>query len=122
AEIERVNVAGSVALFQAAEAAGVVRRLFVSTISAWDGGRSQYGRGKLTVERAVRASGGLIVRPGLVWGCEGRGMFAALARIAALPVLPLFDGGRQPFFLIHAEDLAALLARAVERASAGGPP
>jgi nucleoside-diphosphate-sugar epimerase len=122
ADIERVNVAGSLALFQAAQAAGIRRRLFVSSISAWEGGVSRYGRAKLAVECAVRAAGAVVVRPGLVWGGEGRGVFAGLARVAGLPVLPLFDGGRQPFFLVHADDLAALLARAVDSASAGGPP
>ena len=122
ADVERVNVAGSISLFRVAEALGVARRVFVSSISAWEGCRSLYGRGKLAVERVVRASGGVVVRPGLVWGVEGHGMFAALSRVAGLPVLPLFDGGRQPFFLIHADDLATLLARAVERAPAGGAP
>jgi nucleoside-diphosphate-sugar epimerase len=42
------------------------------------------------------------------------GLFASLARLAAsLPLLPVFDGGRQPFFTVHAADLADALVRAV---------
>ena len=43
------------ALLDAARAAGVGRVLFVSSISAYDGCRSAYGRGKLRVETAVAA-------------------------------------------------------------------
>lgn len=121
-DIERTNVAGSLALFSAAASAGVRRRVFVSTITAWDACRSHYGHGKLLVERAIREEGGVVVRPGLVWGTGGRGMLAALERVATLPLLPLFDGGRQPFFLVHRDDLAAALERAVEIAPPGGPP
>jgi nucleoside-diphosphate-sugar epimerase len=108
AEIRRVNVDGSLMLLDAARAAGVPRIAFVSSIAAWDGCRSRYGRGKLEVERAVAAQGGVSLRPGLVWDAAGRsrGVFGALERAAALPLLPVFDGGQQPFFLAHVDDVA----------------
>lgn len=113
-ELARVNVRGSERLFAAARAAGVRRLVFVSSVSAFETCVSTYGRGKLVVEEAALKSGGAVVRPGLVWDASGRGMFGALARLSALPVLPVFDGGRQPLVLVHADDLARALADAVD--------
>lgn len=107
AEEERcINIDGSLRLLEAARRARVQRTVFISTVSAFDGCRSFYGQGKLEVERAVRATGGIVVRPGLVYGDSGKGLFGALERLAQLPLLPVFDGGRQPFALVHVEDLA----------------
>lgn len=109
-EIYRSNVEGSIALFKAARDAGVRRLIFISTISAFNGCRSLYGQGKLEVERCVTSLGGVNVRPGLVYDGSDKGMFGALTRIARLPLLPVFAGGRQLFYMSHADDLARLLA------------
>jgi nucleoside-diphosphate-sugar epimerase len=104
AEIERVNVAGSRRLLEAAAGRRIV---FVSTLSAFPGARSLYGRAKLAVEEAARAAGGAVVRPGLVWGEPGGSLFASLGRLARLPVLPIFsDRALHP---AHEDDVAALV-------------
>ncbi|MBI3563941.1 MAG: NAD-dependent epimerase/dehydratase family protein [Elusimicrobia bacterium] len=114
AELRRRNVDGSLHLLDAARAAGVRRLVFVSSVSAFEGCASEYGKAKLEVEAGARALGAAVVRPGLCWGVPGRGTFGALVRLTALPVLPVFDGGRQPFVLCHADDAAAALAAAVD--------
>jgi nucleoside-diphosphate-sugar epimerase len=113
-EAHRRNVGGSIALFEEARRAGIHRRLFVSTVSAFEGCPSRYGHGKLEVERAVTALGAISVRPGLVWGGANRGVFGALCRLARLPVLPVFDGGIQPFVLAHVDDVAAALVASLD--------
>ncbi len=113
-EDHRINVEGSLRLVEAARQAGIQRFVFVSTVSAFDGCRSFYGRGKLAVEQAVRASGGIVVRPGLVYGDPGRGMFGTLSRLVRLPLLPVFGDGRQPFVLVHSEDLSRAIVQALE--------
>lgn len=123
--VTRVNVDGSQALFKAARAAGVVRSLFVSSVSADPACDSDYGDAKRAAEGACAAEGGLSVRPGLVWSFPPAGLFAALERLAgALPLLPVFDGGRQPFFTVHADDLAdaLVLALAAKPARLSPPP
>lgn len=100
------NVDGSVSLLETASAAGIKKIVFLSSVSAFHGCRSFYGRGKLIVEEAVRRLGGVSLRPGLVYGEPGRGMFGALERLAQLPLLPIFDGGHQPMVLVHVQDLA----------------
>lgn len=114
AEDHRINVEGSLRLLETARMVDVQRFIFISSVSAFDGCRSFYGRGKLVVEQAVRAVGGIAVRPGLVYGDPGRGMFGTLTRLARLPLLPVFGSGRQPFVLVHVVDLARAIVQALE--------
>lgn len=112
-EVERINVAGSLRLLDAAVAAGVERLVFVSSIAAFDGCRSIYGRGKLKVEEAFRRAGGVVIRPGLIHGDPaGRGMIGALTNAVRLPLVPVFGNGSQTFYLAHVGDVARLLADA----------
>jgi len=108
AEIDQANILGSRFCFEAAIQAGVARRVFVSSMSAYEGCCSMYGRAKLAVEKEFLPRGVFCVRPGLLWSDESRGMFGKLTRVAGtLPILPLVDGGEQKLALSQAEDLAA---------------
>jgi nucleoside-diphosphate-sugar epimerase len=111
-EIHRVNVEGSRKLLTAAKAGGVERIAFMSTISAFEGCTSMYGRAKLEIEAAAIAAGALVVRAGLVYGdgaATAGGMFGSLARSVQRGVVPLIDGGSHPQYLIHEQDLWRLL-------------
>jgi UDP-glucose 4-epimerase len=104
AHYEQVNHRQTVALAQAARAAGVRRFVYVSSIRAQTGPQAPsvvtettppapsdaYGRSKLAAEAGLRASGVpfTILRPVLVYGPGVRGNLATLCRLAALP-LPL---------------------------------
>ncbi|MDE2511017.1 MAG: NAD-dependent epimerase/dehydratase family protein, partial [Elusimicrobia bacterium] len=122
-EQTRVNVEGARLLFEAARSAGVRRIVAVSSVSAFPGCRSDYGRAKLQLEDMALKSGGVAVRPGLVYGDGPGGMFGTLSRLCRLPVLPLPDGGRQPLLLGHADDVSAALVAALDwdPSVAGGP-
>lgn len=113
AEDEYLNVQGSLQLLHAAKQAGVGRVIFISTVSAFPGCLSFYGQGKHKVEQEVRAMHGVVLRPGLVYGGLDRGMLGTLRRLARLPVLPVFDGGKQEFVMIHIDDLARCVTDAV---------
>jgi len=107
AEIDQANILGSRFCFEAAIQAGVGRRVFVSSMSAYEGCCSMYGKAKLAVEQEFLPQGVFCVRPGLLWSDESRGMFGKLTRAAGnLPFLPLVDGGEQRLALSQAEDLA----------------
>jgi nucleoside-diphosphate-sugar epimerase len=111
-EIRAVNVHGTRKLFQAARAAGVGRIVCLSSISAYDGCRSLYGRAKLEIEKIALDNGALVIRPRLVYGSEPAGMFGKLvAQVRKSSVLPVFGGGTQPQFLVHHEDLAAFIEK-----------
>jgi nucleoside-diphosphate-sugar epimerase len=117
AEIHRINVEGSRKLLAAASAGGVERIAVLSTISAFEGCRSLYGRAKLEIEAAAVAAGALVVRAGLVWADgapTGGGMFGSLARsvnASLVPLVPLISGGVHPQYLIHEQDLWELIRR-----------
>jgi nucleoside-diphosphate-sugar epimerase len=119
-----VNVEGSRNLLQAAKSAGVKSLVFISTLSAFEGCRSMYGKAKLEIERIAEQNGACVVRPGLVYSDKPGGMFGRLVdQVRRAKVLPKFTGGTQNQYLVHAEDLGALvLACAEERISCPAEP
>jgi nucleoside-diphosphate-sugar epimerase len=114
-ENDRVNVEGSRQLFESADRAGVERILFISSISAFAGARSAYGQSKLRVERMVfDRRGGVVIRPGLVWGAGPGGMFGALTKqVESGSMIPMIGSGRYPQYLVHEDDLGDAIRKAV---------
>ena len=78
-EEHRANVQGSIALFELARASGVKTAIFISSMAAFAGCRSDHGRTKLEVETAVIALGATVIRPGLLYSRDPRGLFGTLA-------------------------------------------
>jgi NADH dehydrogenase len=130
ADHARVNAEGTRLLAAACAAAG--RPLvFVSTVAVQypDLTRYPYAAAKEKAEAAVRASGApfVIARPTVVAG-PGSPVVGALARLALLPVVPVFGDGRARVQPVDVEDVAAVLADLVEQgpfdgavAGIGGP-
>ncbi len=108
AGFEAANVAGTMAVIEAALAAGVPRMVFVSSLSAREPGLSFYGESKARAERLVKSSGldWTIVRPPAIYGPRDREMFE-LFRSAKWGFVPMPKEGRAS--LIHVDDLARLL-------------
>jgi nucleoside-diphosphate-sugar epimerase len=101
------NVDGSRQLLDEARASGVSQVVFVSTMSAFEGARSEYGKSKVAVEAMVLAAGGTVVRPGLVWGDRPGGMFGSLrAQVSKGGPVPMIGDGRYAQYLVHEDDLA----------------
>ena len=120
AEVKRVDVEGSLDLFDAAREAGVGRIVCISSMSAFEGTKSNYGRAKLAIERQASKHHPevIIVRPGLVYDRQSGGIVGAMRSvIGKLPLVPLIGGG-QKFYMCHAEDLA----KAVRELSTGPAP
>jgi nucleoside-diphosphate-sugar epimerase len=112
ADIRRTNVEGSRKLLTAAQAGGVERIAVMSSISAFEGCRSEYGRAKLEIEAAAASVGALVIRSGLVYADgppTSGGMFGSLATSVQRAMVPLIDGGMHPQYLIHEEDLWRLV-------------
>jgi nucleoside-diphosphate-sugar epimerase len=105
---ERCNVAGTLAVIEAAIAAGVPRLVLVSSLSAREPELSAYGASKLRAEKLVAASAldWTIVRPPAVYGPRDEGMFE-LFRAAKWGVVPMPRRGKAS--VIHVDDLARLL-------------
>jgi nucleoside-diphosphate-sugar epimerase len=110
AEIRAVNVRGSLPLLdELAERGG--RAVLISSLAAFAGARSLYGQAKLELERAVLERGGVVLRPGLVFGVDAGGLFGAMvAAISERPIAPLVGGGWQRLFVTHDQHLCELVA------------
>lgn len=88
--------------------------IFVSSQTARADAPTLYGRTKWAIEELVLASNGCVIRPGLVYGGEERGLFALIVNaVQMLPVIPAFIPAPvvQP---IHVDDLASALLRCAE--------
>jgi nucleoside-diphosphate-sugar epimerase len=110
-EIGAVNVDGTRKILQAAHAAGIGKIAVISTISAYPGCRSLYGRAKLEIERITLDHGGLAIRPGLVYGNKPGGMFGKLAaQVRNSSVIPMIGGGAR-LHTVHSEDLSGFIRR-----------
>lgn len=112
ADHARTNSEGTVSLLGACREAGVERFVYVSSIAATYRHRTAYyyAESKLQAEQAVRASGlpYVIVRPTIVFG-PGSPAWTGLAKLAGLPVTPVFGDGRVRVQPIHVDDVAAFL-------------
>lgn len=111
-QIWQVNVAGTRRLLEAAAAAGVERVVVLSSMSAYPGTTQLYGRAKLEIESETLARGGVVLRPGLVYGPTPGGMAGSLRKVVRLPVVPLLGGSARQF-TVHEDDLAATVLAAV---------
>ena len=111
--IRAVNVRGSLPLLDGIAARGG-RTVLVSSLAAFAGARSLYGQAKLELERAVLDRGGIVLRPGVVFGVDAGGLFGAMAAaLARRPVAPLIGGGWQRLFVTHDRHLCELIAAIV---------
>lgn len=84
--------------------------IFISSQVAAEQG-SSYGRTKWQIERLVEDYGGIIVRPGLVYGGPLEGLYGRIVRLVGiLPILPSF-GNSARVQVIHIQDLCSILCR-----------
>ena len=136
AQYDRVNHLATAALAEAARAAGIKRVVFVSTIRAQTGPRSEhilteaneprptdpYGRSKLAAEFALARSGAdfTVLRPALIYGPGVKGNLRALVRLAALPIPLPFGAFTNRRSLLSVQNLAAAVTHVLRRAASGG--
>ncbi len=132
---DRINHRATAALAAAARAAGVKRLVFVSTIRAQTGPRSDrvlteadaprptdpYGRSKLAAETALAQSrvDFTVLRPVLVYGPGVKGNLRALMRLAALPVPLPFGAFTNRRSLLSVHNLVAAIVHVLRHAASG---
>ena len=118
-QFEEVNVTGTRMLMHAAQAAGVERFVFTSSLSAREPSLSAYGASKANAEAFVETSGldFTIVRPPAVYGPHDTDMFE-LFRAARYGIVPVPPKGRAS--IIHVDDLAECLLALAPAGTATG--
>jgi uncharacterized protein YbjT (DUF2867 family) len=114
AGFEAVNVGGTLAMIDAARAAGVRRFIHISSLAAREPDLSDYGWSKAKAERVVAASGldWTILRPPAIYGPGDRETFE-LFKMARRGLVALPPKGR--FSVLHVEDLCRLILALVDR-------
>jgi uncharacterized protein YbjT (DUF2867 family) len=114
---EAIHVRAPTALYRACEVSGVRRVVLISAISADASAGTAYAATKLAGEEALRGTSldWVVLRPSLVHARGAHGGTALFRALAALPcVIPVPGDGRQSFQPIHVDDLARIVAKAVE--------
>jgi len=115
--LEKANVQGSIKLLRAAEEAGVSQTIFISSISAFEECKSQYGKMKLAIEKETLQRDGVVIRPGLIYGniASVGGMLGALSRLMEkFPLLPCFSPD-PPLYMCNEEDLCQYVSNLIEK-------
>jgi len=106
----KINLQGSINLLQHAKVCGVKKTIFISSMSAFENTRSMYGQTKLAIEKIVTELGGIIVRPGLVYGDKTAGLVGIMNQfINRFKFVPLIGLGKQVFYLCNINNLAELI-------------
>ena len=109
-DIVALNVTGSQKLLEAAGKAGVKSVVLISTLSAFAGCRSLYGKAKLQIEGIAQSLGAHTIRPGLIYSDKPGGMFGRLVQqVRNARFIPVLRGGKQVQYLLHDEDLGRLV-------------
>jgi nucleoside-diphosphate-sugar epimerase len=123
ADIEFVNVRGSVRLFEQAAAAGVHRIVFISSMSAYPEARSLYGRAKMAVEHAATNFGAAVLRPGLVYGDQPGGVFGSMqGMVNRSSLIPIIGDGSCRQYLVHDADVGEAVVAALNAESVRPEP
>ena len=113
----RVNATGTEALLGAAREAGTPRFVHISSLAAREPQLSSYAAskraGEEAVERHAAALNAVIIRPPAVYGPGDRGTLP-LIRELTKPVAAIPGRPDARFSLIHARDLARIVAQGIE--------
>jgi nucleoside-diphosphate-sugar epimerase len=113
-ELQRSCVAGSRNLLTAARQANLKKVTFISTISAFEGARSAYGRSKLKVEDMFRHENGLVLRLGLVYGERSGGAFGKLRQLVRTArIIPMIGDGKAYNYLLDEGTIGDVARRTV---------
>lgn len=88
--IKNTNIERSKLFFDLAKHSKVRFFFFISSLSAFEGCKSNYGAAKLEVEKYVVDNGGTVIKPGLITGEPMGGIVKILANcIKYAPILPV---------------------------------
>ena len=130
ATFDRINVAGTRNVLEAAKAAGARRFVHVSAIGAQENPAMRYLHSKWEAEQLVVGSGipYTILRPSLLFGEGDEFMNALAGLVRTMPIVPVIGNGKNEFQPVSVDDAARCVANAVDNprlrnglAEIGGP-
>ena len=113
----KTNIAGTIALAEAARSRGVTRQIFISSYSAHPGAVTEYGRTKAELQDWFLSAGLTVVQPGLVIGRGG--LYARIAEFVRTRKLVPVVSPQALVPVVALGDLNLSLARLIEKPVAG---
>lgn len=111
----KLNRDGTIRLIKHAKSSGIKNIIYVSSLSAFEGCRSIYGKTKLEIEKFCLGNEVKIIKPGLIFSFENLGgTFGSLYKIVnKTPILPRFP--KDIFqYVIHIKDFCIDMNRLIE--------
>lgn len=99
------NVIGSKLLIEQLSKVNCKSFIHISSISAFEGCKSKYGKAKLSIEKITTKYKGISIRPGLIYGGENSGLMGKLFSLAKLPIIPMIGSGNYTQYLTDIECL-----------------
>ncbi|HEX8762459.1 MAG TPA: NAD-dependent epimerase/dehydratase family protein [Candidatus Saccharimonadales bacterium] len=113
-----INVAAAERLIAASRKYKLKHTVFMSTMSAHEGGTSVYARQKLRIEELFNTNRDTVLRAGLIIG--GGGIVREMASFMKTKrLVPLVGGGTQPLQVIALYDLIALITKVLQTGLSG---
>jgi dTDP-4-dehydrorhamnose reductase len=91
-----------------------IKLILLSTSSVQSRDVSNYGRLKFKLETEFGASGGSIVRAGLIWGSHLSGVLRSISRLAMVPFICLHTNSKETFSFSHIKDVAGAIMNQFE--------
>jgi nucleoside-diphosphate-sugar epimerase len=113
-----VNVSGAERLVAASRKHGLKHNVFMSTMSAHDGGTSVYAQQKLRIEELFHTKRDTVLRAGLIIG-DGGIVKQMAGFMKTKRLVPLVGGGKQPLQIIAVYDLVQLIADVLQAGLSG---
>ncbi len=104
-----------IALFKAAEQAGVKKIIQISALGADDTAQSAYHHSKKAADDALKKLDidWYVLQPSIVYG-DGAQSMALFHALAALPLHALIDGGKQLMQPVHVSDITATIIQCLK--------
>lgn len=107
--IYKKNVLGSQKLFEDLSNRGCKQIIHISSMSAYKGCKSNYGKAKLLIEALGIKYNVFSIRPGLIHGGKNAGLIGTLEPISKLPIIPMIGNGNYPQYLTDINSLSTIV-------------
>ena len=119
----RLHVEGSRNLLAAAQASGIKRIIYFSSVKAINPVNDAYGQAKLEAEQLIRTmtaksnTDAIILRPSAVYGPGGKGLLSTLLKALDHGYMPALPDANNRRSLVHVDDLAQAAYLAAQKAN-----
>jgi nucleoside-diphosphate-sugar epimerase len=103
---QKINIDGSIRLIQEAQRVQIKKLLHISSISAYNGCFSEYGKIKLDIENHFLNHNGINIRAGLIYGENTKGITAQIKnKLKNSLIIPVIGNGKYPVYLTDIRQL-----------------